>query len=206
MLIGGIDLNSPAPNVYYTGRRCVLRPLMVADIRHLYARPDVLEVLAAYRPWYRPHLHPIEWVMERHGWLAALDPPIEFEALILAQPQQEPIGFISLAGVDAINRKAELSIGLFEKKGTRIGLEALHWVLKTSFEMGRMHKLVFCVADHNAEAHRLLKSLGIEQEAVLKEEMQAEDGTRQDLHRYALFASQWHDGLVRAQLERVAPV
>lgn len=179
---------------------------MAADIHELYVRADVLEALAAYRPWYRPHLHLLEWLVQRHTWLASLDPPIEFEALMLTAASQTPVGFISLAGVDAINKKAELSMGLFSRKGTRLGLEALHWVLKTSFEVGRMHKLVFCVADDNTEAHQLLKSLGIGLEAVLKEEMQTDAGTRQDLHRYALFASQWHQGIVRQQLERVAPL
>jgi RimJ/RimL family protein N-acetyltransferase len=79
-------------------------------------------------------------------------------------------------------------------------------VFKTSFEKGQMHKLIFCVAHDNHQAHQLLKALNIPLEAVLKEEMQANDGTRQDLHRYALFASDWHRGVVKADLERLAPL
>jgi RimJ/RimL family protein N-acetyltransferase len=198
--------DSVSPAVYYRGHRCVLKPLTGQDIRDLYTRPDVIKVLAAYRPWYRPASHPLEWVVQRQTWLASVEPPIEFEALILSVPEQVPVGFISLAGVDATNRKAELAMGLFRGKGTRVGLEALHWVLKTSFDMGQMHKLVFCVSHDNADAHRLLHSLGIPREAVLKEEMQASDGTRQDLYRYALFASEWRQGGVRERLERVVPL
>lgn len=191
---------------YYSGTHCLLRPVTDVDIRFLYPQNEVKTLLAAYRPWYRPALHPIEWVVQRHTWIMSLDPPIEFEAVIVAQSDGMPVGFINLSGVDAINHKAELSMGLFARRGSKLGLEALHWVCKTSFETLHMHKLVCCVAADNAPVHRLLTRFGIGLEAILKEEMQAGDGSHHDLCRYALFAAQWRQGAVRHRLERLAPL
>lgn len=202
----GLPHDGVVPKVYHRGKHCLLRPLTDVDIRRLYGQPDVMAVLAAYRPWYRSRLHPIEWMVQRQTWITSLDPPVEFEAVIVALSDETPVGFINLSGVDVINRKAELSMGLFARRGTKLGLEALHWVCKTSFETLHMHKLVCCVAADNAPAHRLLTRFGIGLEAILKEEMQADDGSHHDLCRYALFAAQWRQGAVRHRLEQLAPL
>lgn len=161
-------------------------------------------VLTAYRPWYKPDEHAINSLVERNEWLAKLSPRPEIEALIVSANRLQPVGFICLGAIDSTNLKAELSIGMFHRQGTRMTLEALHWVLETAF--ANLHKVVFCVSPTNTQAIRLLKSLDIPLEAVLRQEMLAPDGARQDLLRYALLAPEWRDGTTRKRLQRLAPL
>lgn len=158
----------------------------------------------AYRPWYRPGEHAIHSLIERNEWLAQLSHRPEIEALIVEAHSLQPAGFICLSAIDSTNLKAELSIGMFQRQGTRITLEALHWVLETAF--ANLHKVVFCVSPTNTQAIRLLKSLDIPLEAVLRQEMLATDGTRQDLLRYALLAPEWIGGTTRKRLQRLVPL
>lgn len=162
------------------------------------------EVLSAYRPWYKPEEHAINSLVERNEWLAKLSPRPEIEALIVSANRLRPVGFICLGAIDSTNLKAELSMGMFQRQGTRTTLEALHWVLDTAF--ANLHKVVFCVSPTNTQAIRLLKSLGIPLEAVLRQEMLATGGARQDLLRYALLAPEWRDGTTRKRLQRLAPL
>lgn len=158
----------------------------------------------AYRPWYKPENHAINNLIERNEWIAKLSPRPEIEALILEAHSLQPVGFICLGAIDNTNFKAELSIGMFHRQGTRVTLEALHWVLETAF--ATLHKLVFCVSPTNTQAIRLLQSLDIPLEAVLRQEMLATDGTRQDLLRYSLLATEWGGGATRKRLQRLAPL
>ena len=158
----------------------------------------------AYRPWYKPDAHAIQSLVERNEWLATLSPRPEIEALIVEAHSLRPVGFICLGAIDSANLKAELSMGMFHRQGTRTTLEALHWVLETAF--ANLHKVVFCVSPTNTQVIRLLKSLDIPLEAVLRQEMLATDGTRQDLLRYALLAPEWSGGATRKLLQRVAPL
>lgn len=191
-------------NTLYAGRSCHLQELTSQHIRDLYPLAEVVEVLAAYRPWYKPEEHAISSVVERNEWLAKLAPRPEIEALIVSAHNLKPAGFICLGGIDSTNLKAELSIGMFHSRGTRITLEAVHWVLETAF--AHLHKVVFCVAPSNTQAVQLLKSLGIPLEAVLLQEMLAPNGSRQDLWRFALLAPEWHSGHTRKHLQRLVPL
>lgn len=191
-------------NTLYAGRHCHLLELTSQHIKDLYPLVEVVEVLTVYRPWYKPEEHAISNVVERSEWLTTLVPRPEIEALIVTASNFKPVGFICLGCIDSTNLKAELSIGMFHYRGTRVTLEALHWVLETVF--AQLHKVVFCVAPSNTQAVQLLKSLDIPLEAVLRKEMLAADGNRQDLWRYALLASEWRTGHARQRLQRLVPL
>lgn len=188
----------------YKGRRCHLLELTSQHIRELYPLSEVKGALRAYRPWYKPDEHPIDNLVQRNEWLASLSPRPEIEALIVCAHKLKPVGFICLGGIDSNNLKAELSIGMFHHQGSRITFEALHWVLETAF--ANLFKVVFCVSPANTQAIRLLKSLDIQVEAVLKQEVLGSNGARQDLLRYALLAPEWSGSNTRKLLRRVAPL
>ena len=188
----------------YAGRTCNLLELTSQHIRDLYPLPEVVSVLAEYRPWYRPLEHTIDNLVTRSEWLASLSPRPELEALIVSAPNETPVGFICLGGLDSANLKAEFSIGMFHREGTRVPLEALHWVLETTF--AKLHKVVFCVSPTNKRAVRLIESLDIPFEARLREEVLDPRGNRQDLLRYALLAPEWRVGSTRKLLQRLAPL
>lgn len=181
-----------------------MEELQDQDIRELYSLPEVVTVLAAYKPWYIPSEHPIDSVVDRMNWVASLMPRPEIEALIRCAQSLKPVGFVCLSGIDNINSKAELSIGLFRGIGTRILPETLHWVFQTAF--ATIHKLVFCVSPTNKEALKLIEHLGIPLEATLKDEILTQNGTRQDLLRFAIFSSDWDGSTLQRRLQRWAPL
>lgn len=204
MVNGGLPITPPS--FYYRGRHCLLRALSDEDIRSLYPHAQVLAVLADYRPWYKPQVHPLEWMVQRRDWLASVDPPMELEALVLDAVHGSPLGFVCLGAIDTANGKAELALGMFRGRGTRATLETLHWVMETAFSVMGLHKLVFCVSEDNTPAHRLLGHLGIPLEAVLRSEMRTSAGDRADLMRYALLAPEWQQGPLRPRFQHWVPL
>lgn len=191
---------------FYEGKSCKLLPLSADDVVALYAEASVQVVLSAYRPWYRPDEHGIPALLRRMQWLAQLQPPLEVEALVVHRASNTPLGFICLAGLDTLNAKAELAVAFFRGQGSRPALEAVHWVLESAFTRLQLYKLVFCVAPDNHQAHHFLQGLGIDCEAVLREEVLDPRGQRVDLWRYALTASQWASSPARKRLQRLVPL
>lgn len=139
-------------------------------------------------------------------WLAQLQPPLEVEGLVVHKSSQTPLGFICLAGLDTLNAKAELAVAFFRGQGSRPALEAVHWVLESAFTRLKLYKLVFCVDPDNHPAHHFLRGLGIDREAVLREEVVTPNGQRADLWRYALTAPQWASSPTRKRLQRLVPL
>jgi len=183
-----------------------LRPLTGDDVRALYLRPEVLAVLPAYRPWFRPEPQAVDLLVQRMEWLASLEPAPELEALVVHRATATPLGFICLAALDTLNAKAELAVAFFRGQGSRPALEAVHWVLETAFARLQLYKLVFCVAPDNHQAHHFLKGLGVVCEAVLKDEVLDPRGHRVDLWRYAMTAPEWATSPARARLQRLVPL
>lgn len=196
--------NPDAP--LYEGRYCLIRPLSGQDVLELYPRRDVAGILSAYRPWFQPGKHDPRLLLERMTWLATLSPAIEFEVLVLHRPSMTPLGFVCLSGIDAINQKAEFSVAFFRGAGSRPALEAMHWVIESVFGRLQLHKLVFLALPGNLSAHRLLANAGVVCEAVMREEIRLADGSRSDLLRYAMFASDWWDSDARKRMQRLVPL
>lgn len=191
---------------YYQGASCAIRALEGADILQLYPQPTVAAALAAYRPSYQPHEHPLHDWVQRLQWLAQLDPPVEREALVLHRSSNTPLGFLALSAVDLPNAKAEMSVAFFRGQGSRPALEAVHWLLDMAFIHLPFYKLVFCVHPDNHAAIQFLQGLGIAREAILRKELRTADGQRTDLWRYALLQPEWLSSPARARLQRLVPL
>lgn len=181
----------------------MLRP---EHIHELYPRRDVINALRSYRPWYEQTGASLQVVAERLSWLASLEPPPEIEALVSHRRSGTPLGFLSLAGLDPLNQKAEFSAAFFRGRGSRPALEALHWAMETIFSTLNVEKLIFHVLPDNHDVLRLLHQLDIQLEARLRLEIRLGDGHRSDLLRYAVFRDAWQNGTTRSRLRRLVPL
>lgn len=192
---------------YYLGRHTVIRMLTADDIRQLYLRHDVRAALASYQPWFYFGQFDLDGVIDRKSVLASFDPPLEIEVLVLHRRTSMPLGFMSLAGIDPINGKAEFSAAFFRARGSRPVLESIHWALVECFDRQSLHKLIFHTLPENRAANAMLEAIGARQEGVLREELASqEDGQRLDLVRHALLREDWLKGEARHRLVRLAPL
>lgn len=193
-----------SPAALYDGRRVVVSPLGIETLKAQQAFVEVNRVLHACFPGTEND--DLTFLPERMEWLSRLDPPLEIGALIQHRPTETPLGFAFLSAIDRRNAKAELSLAFFRGRGSRAALEAVHWLLEAALFHFPLEKLVFHVLPENKPAHALLARLGISEEALLRQEIQRPDGTRTDLVRYALFASEWKNSPARAGLQRCVPL
>ncbi len=191
---------------FYLGRHAIVRTLAADDIRQLYPLPGVRKVLASYQPWFYFGQLDLEGVVERQSVLASFDPPLAIEVLVLHRRTLTPLGFMSLAGMDPINGKAEFSAAFFRARGSRPVLEAIHWALVECFGRQNMHKLIFHTLPENRAANVALEAIGARQEGLLREELAGRDGKRLDLVRHALLRDDWLKGAARRRLVRLAPL
>lgn len=191
--------------VYFQGRHALIQPLSADDIRILYPRPGVAAVLPVYRPGLGAQAG-AEACIARLQALSAFEPPPEIEALVLHRATATPLGFMCLSGIDPLNAKAEFSVAFFRGRGSRSGLEAIHWALTYCFGTLELHKLIFYRLPDNNAARTMLAALGAPLEAVLREELISPQGGRVDLVRHALLRKDWMTSNARHRLERLVPL
>jgi RimJ/RimL family protein N-acetyltransferase len=190
----------------YLGRDVLVSVLRSEHICDLYPRAEVEKVLRAYRPWYEQTGANPQMVAERLDWLSHMEPPAEFEALVQHRSSGVALGFLSVAGLDPVNQKAEFSAAFFRGRGSRPALEAMHWAIESIFGPLNVEKLIFNVMPDNVEALHLLSRLGIPLEARLISEIRAGDGQRSDLLRFSLFREAWLRSSCRERLRRIVPL
>ena len=199
-------LNIDPKDRLYSGRDVLVSVLRSEHIHALYPRADVAEVLRAYHPWYEQTGATPQMVAERLAWLSRMEPPAEFEALVQHRSSGIPLGFLSVAGLDPVNQKAEFSVAFFRGRGSRPALEAMHWSMESIFGTLNVQKLIFHVMPNNVDALHLLSRLGISVEARLISEIRTGDGQRSDLLRFSLFRDAWVGGYCRERLRRIVPL
>lgn len=129
----------------------------------------------------------------------------ELEVVVCHAPSGAPIGAICVAGVDTVNRKAELSAGFLRGRGTRAVWEAIHFTLDYCFERIGLRKLVMYALAGNRQAIAILERAGAHPEGVLRAELALPGGEYADLLRYALFSdADWPR--LKSELVRIAPL
>lgn len=121
----------------------------------------------------------------------AIQPPVEYEVLILRAADAAPVGVAALTAIDPLNAKAELSLAFVAGRGGHCFLESLAFVLEGALGALALHKLIFHVDADNQAVLRLLRRHGARPEGVLVGELDDGAGGRLDLHRFALFRDQW---------------
>lgn len=159
-----------------------------------------------YRPCLTGMCPGVLDLIERMNTVRQYSPPLEIEVLIEHRTTQTPIGFMSLSSIDYFNQKAEFSIGFVRGQGTRCTMEAFHFGLEQAFSVLNLRKVVFYVAVGNQRAQLLMTHFHMIEEGLLREELQLTTSKTVDLHRYALFRTDWEHSDLRKTLQRVVPL
>jgi RimJ/RimL family protein N-acetyltransferase len=90
---------------------------------------------------------------------------------ILAGCEAEPVGLVSLTGIDSVHRRAELHliIGRRDLHGRGIGTEATRLLLAHAFNDLNLHRVFLSVLASNAPAIRVYEKAGFVREGVARE-------------------------------------
>lgn len=104
-----------------------------------------------------------------------------------------PIATVYLKDMDKINHRCELCIFTSddEEWNTDSQSIAIRMLLDKAFSEFGMHKIYSYVFSNFQDELELLKRSGFKEEAVLKAEALAYDGTYGDAYRMAVFAEEW---------------
>lgn len=90
---------------------------------------------------------------------------------VLVDGEPEPVGLVSLTGIDSVHRRAELHllIGRRDLHGRGIGTEATRLMLKHGFGDLNLHRIFLSVLAHNVAAIRVYEKAGFVREGVARE-------------------------------------
>lgn len=111
-------------------------------------------------------LYLIPWTKEEHSYLIQ---QTHIRHMIIQTHQNEPVGYIIMAGIDNPNRSLELRRIAIEKKGSGYGRQVLQIIKKWAFLSQKSHRLWLDVKDFNTRARHLYSSEGFVTEAILRD-------------------------------------
>jgi RimJ/RimL family protein N-acetyltransferase len=184
----------------YAGKHVTLRRIIAADapLLHEWLREPSL---AAYHPTLSRVCPSAADLAHRITLFQSFSPPLEIEALVLHAATELPIGIVSLAGIDRVNEKAELSFAFKRGRGTRCAAEALAFALDSAFSTLMLRKLILHVNAGHAASVRLARRAGAVEEGYLRAEVAGDAGWL-DMYRFALWKEEWERGALRVRLMR----
>jgi len=125
-----------------------------------------------------------EAYLERRG--------IDVRCAVCREEDAEPVGLVSLTGIDPVHKHAELHILLGDRAshGQGIGTEATRAMIRHGFRDLNLHRIYLYVLDANAAARRMYEKVGFRREGTLREAA-FKDGTYTDVHLMALLSSEF---------------
>ncbi len=90
---------------------------------------------------------------------------------VLVSGETEPVGLISLTGIDPVHRRAELHllIGRRDLHGRGLGTDATQQMLAHAFNDLNLHRVFLSVLAHNSAAVRVYEKAGFSREGVARE-------------------------------------
>src|SRR6185312_2261295 len=111
---------------------------------------------------------------------------------ICAGGEREPIGVVSLTGIDPVHKRAELHIMLGDRAahGHGIGTEATRAMLGHGFRDLNLHRIYLFVLDSNAAAQRMYEKAGFRHEGTMRDAA-FKNGRYEDVHVMGLLASEF---------------
>ena len=114
---------------------------------------------------------------------------------ILVDDEPEPVGLVSLTGIDAVHRRAEihLLIGRRDLHGRGIGTDATRQMLTHAFNDLNLHRVFLSVLAHNAAAVRVYEKSGFAREGVARESAYKR-GKYEDMIQMAILAGDFSAG------------
>lgn len=116
----------------------------------------------------------------------------DFQLAIADKKSGALIGTIGLHKIDLLNRNADISIVIGNKRywGKKIGTEAVALILSHAFNKLNLHKVTAGMVIGNKGSYNLFASLGFKKEAVLREQNFA-DGRYQDVIKFGLLRKEY---------------
>lgn len=98
---------------------------------------------------------------------------IDMQLAIILKSSGLLIGTVGLHGMDTINRNADISILIGNRKywGKGLAKEAVGLLIRHAFDMLNLHKLTAGFVEGNTASQRLFESFGFENEALLREQV-----------------------------------
>jgi RimJ/RimL family protein N-acetyltransferase len=111
---------------------------------------------------------------------------------ICRDDEQEPVGLVSLTGIDPIHKHAELHILLGDKAahGRGIGTDATRAMLGHGFRDLNLHRIYLFVVDSNTVARRMYEKVGFRHEGTLREAA-FKEGAYEDVHLMGVLQSEF---------------
>jgi RimJ/RimL family protein N-acetyltransferase len=111
---------------------------------------------------------------------------------ICREGEAEPLGLVSLTGIDPVHKHAELHIllGDHASHGQGIGTEATRAMLQHGFHDLNLHRIYLYVLDGNAPARRMYEKAGFRHEGILREAA-FKEGAYTDVHLMSLLQAEF---------------
>jgi diamine N-acetyltransferase len=129
------------------------------------------------------------WSAERHR--RAIDVADE-EALIVVD-DEEPVGFVLLAGLEDENDVVELRRIVIVRRGEGRGRRALALVLERAFGELGAHRVWLDVKPHNKRARRAYAAVGFVEEGLLRDVARTPEGAYESLVLMSMLEPEWRE-------------
>jgi RimJ/RimL family protein N-acetyltransferase len=117
---------------------------------------------------------------------------IDVRCAILLESERDPIGLVSLTGIDPVHRRAEfhLLIGRRDLHGRGHGTDATMQMLRHAFRDLNLHRVFLSVLSSNAAAIRTYEKAGFTREGTAREAAYKR-GRYEDLALFALLGQEF---------------
>lgn len=93
----------------------------------------------------------------------------------------EPVGFVIVSGLENPYKELEFMRIMVASKGQGYGKETVGLLLQWGFKERKAHRAWLDCKPHNARALHVYETSGFRREGLIRETIQAEDGTYEDL-------------------------
>lgn len=118
---------------------------------------------------------PARYITEEvdHGWFDEYlkRRGIDVRCAILVEHEADPVGLVSLTGIDPVHRCAELHllVGRRDLHGRGVGTAATSQMLRHAFHDLNLHRVFLRVLQSNVAAIRVYEKVGFKHEGVARE-------------------------------------
>jgi RimJ/RimL family protein N-acetyltransferase len=96
---------------------------------------------------------------------------VDVRCAILVDGETEPVGLVSLTGIDPVHRRGEfhLLIGRRDLHGRGLGSDATRQMLRHAFHDLNLHRVFLSVLSSNAAAIRVYEKAGFQREGLARQ-------------------------------------
>jgi RimJ/RimL family protein N-acetyltransferase len=114
-----------------------------------------------------------QWPLEKHR--AAVDDENVAHWIIYRTPDNKPIGYQIIVGLQDLDHNIEFKRLVIDDKGKGIGRQVLQHMKKVAFEEWGAHRVWLEVSEQNERAYHLIRSEGFIQEGVHRKSLKKGD-------------------------------